>query len=378
MTNNPRQTLKGVKRFIIKIGSSSLTTPAGLNHRVIDRLCDELALLKDSGYEFAFVSSGAVAAGRAKARLTEAKSALSRTQALAAIGQGSLIEAYNNAFKRYGHVAAQVLITREDLDQRERYLNIRNTIAALFELGAIPIINENDTVAVEEIQFSDNDMLSAMIIPIVEAQAMIILTDTDGVYDHDPRTNPDAQRLRVIENLKRKDVTEIGGAPGQLGRGGMQSKLSAAYHAAELGIPTVIVPASRHQVITAVLQGEDVGTLVMPKTSHLSQKDHWMSLVTRPKGALVVDDGAARMLQGEGKSLLPVGIVAVEQHFKKGDPVEIRDSQGCVLAVGLSNYASEDVARILGANSKDVCGILGLRECDDEVVHRNNMILKKE
>ncbi len=378
MDKTSRKMLASCRRVLIKIGSQSLSTEKGLNNRMIERLCDELSQLRDSGREFALVSSGAIAQGRAIMKITDPAIALSRKQALAAIGQGSLIRAYTDAFKRYGYTAAQILITREDLDDRRRYLNIRNTFTALFELGAVPIINENDTVSVEEIQFTDNDMLSAMIIPLVEPQALIILTDTEGVYQDDPKTNPQAPLLSEIKDLKMKDIKTSSTAPGGLGRGGMQSKLNAAYHAALLGVPTVIAYAHEPNVISSVLEGKEVGTFVHPrKRGRLTQKDHWMSFVTRPKGRVIVDHGAASVIVNSGKSLLPCGVVEVEGLFKAGDPIEICEQEGGVIAVGLSNFTAEEVAKVKGANTSQVCVILE-KECDEEVVHRNNMILRKE
>ncbi|MRR37755.1 glutamate 5-kinase, partial [bacterium] len=216
-----RSMLASCRRILIKIGSQALSTEKGLNNRMIERLCDELSLLKDKGREIALVSSGAIAQGKTIMKMTDTGIALSRKQALAAIGQGSLIRAYTDAFRRYGHTAAQILITMDDLDDRRRYLNIRNTFTSLFELGAIPIINENDTVSVEEIQFTDNDMLSAMIIPLVEPQALIILTDIDGVFNEDPRSDPDAGLISEIRELKLKDIKAKSSEAGSLGRGGM-------------------------------------------------------------------------------------------------------------------------------------------------------------
>lgn len=378
MSTDARAQLKSCRRFLVKIGSRALTTGEGLNYRVIERLCDDLSLLRDEGRDFGLVSSGAIAAGFGLMGINDRQSALSHNQALAAIGQGDLIRAYSNAFRRYGYTAAQVLITRDDLDDRARYLNIRNTMSSLFELGAIPIINENDTVSVDEIKFTDNDMLSAMIAPIVEAQALIILTDTDGVYDADPRQDPGAERIPLIKDLKQKDIKATSGDAGDVGRGGMRSKLQAAYHASRIGIPAVIASAYTPQVIGRAMNGEDVGTLVLPRTSgKIRQKDHWMSFVTRPKGAVRVDDGAAAMITGNGKSLLPCGVIAVDGSFKTGDAVEIVDDRDQVLAVGLCNYCADEVRSIMGANSRDVCNILG-HECDEEIVHRNNMMLKKE
>ncbi|HHO75957.1 MAG TPA: glutamate 5-kinase, partial [Deltaproteobacteria bacterium] len=204
MNSSGRASLKSCRRILVKIGSRVLSTGRGMNNRVIDRLCDDLSLLRDNGKEFALVSSGAIAQGNAIMRIPKSHMSLSKKQALAAIGQGSLMRTYTDAFRRYGYTTSQILITREDLDDRRRYLNIRNTFTALFELGAIPIINENDTVSVEEIRFTDNDILSAMIIPLVEAQAMIILTDTEGVYLDDPRKNPDAEMISEIRDIKPK------------------------------------------------------------------------------------------------------------------------------------------------------------------------------
>ena len=378
MKGSSRSSLKSCKRILVKIGSRVLNTGNGLNNRVIDRLCDDLSLLRDKGKEFALVSSGAIAEGNAVMKVPRSSMTLSKKQALAAIGQGSLIRTYTDAFKRYGYKAGQILITREDLDDRRRYLNIRNTFTALFEFGAIPIINENDTVSVDEIQFTDNDMLSAMIVPLVEAQAMIILTDTPGVYLDDPRKNPDAEMISELKDIKPKDISDFGGDAGDMGRGGMKSKLQAAYHASLLGVPTVITSAYIPQVISEVLKGAEIGTFVHPrKKGRLTQKDHWISFVTRPKGKVIIDNGAASMLINKGKSLLPCGVVKVEGNFRAGDPIEIKEHKGEVIAVGLSNFTSDEIGKVKGANTKDVCTILS-HECDEEVVHRNNMILRKE
>jgi len=376
MSETDRQELANSKRILVKIGSSSLSIAEGLDYRVIERLCDDIAMLKDKGKEFAIVSSGAVASGRAITKGRVSGEALSRKQALAAIGQGTLIRAYNDAFMRYGHIAAQILLTRDDIDDRYRYLNIRNTFTALFELGAVPIINENDTVRVEEIQFSDNDMLSAMILPLLEAQLLIILTDTGGVCREDPHVRPDTERIPEIKDLKLKDIKTVSTQAGASGRGGMHSKLMAAYHAGLLGVPTVIANARTPHVISAILAGEDLGTLIIPThKERMSQKDHWIGFVSIPKGRVIIDDGAVTMLTQRGKSLLPAGVTGVEGRFVEGDTVEIVDIKGQVIAAGLSNFTSEDVGRIMGANTKDLVNILD-KECDEEIVHRNNMILK--
>ena len=378
MKSGTRAGLKKCKRVLIKIGSQVLNTGHGLNNRVIERICDDVALMRDSGKEFALVSSGAIAEGRAIMKVFDAKTALSKKQALAAIGQGSLMRAYTDAFKRYGYTAAQILITREDLDDRRRYLNIRNTFTSLFEMGAVPIINENDTVAVEEIQFTDNDMLAAMILPLVEAHILIILTDIEGVYSKDPKTHKDAAIIHEMPELRPKDLKSYGEGGNTLGRGGISSKVEAAYRASMLGVPTIIASAYTPQVISSILEGREIGTFVHPKKkAMLTQKDHWLGFVSRPKGRGVVDEGAATMVLTRGKSLLPVGVVDVTGSFMAGDPVEIVQKNGEAIAVGLSNFTTEEVIKIMGASTKDLALILNY-DCEEEVVHRNNMILRKE
>ncbi len=378
MKSGTRAGLKKCKRVLIKIGSQVLSTGQGLNNRVIERICDDLSLMMDKGKEFAVVSSGAIAQGTAIMNIPDKKTALSKKQALAAIGQGSLMRAYTDAFRRYGHTAAQILITREDLDNRRRYLNIRNTFSSLFDFGAIPIINENDTVAVDEIQFTDNDMLAAMIVPLVEAQLMIILTDIEGLYSKDPKVHKDATIIHEIPELRPKDLKAYSDVANPMGRGGIKSKLQAAYRASLLGVPTIIASAYIPQVINQILDGNQIGTFVHPKKKvMLTQKEHWLGFVSRPKGKVFVDDGAAAMVLNKGKSLLAVGVVDVEGSFHAGDPVEIMQKGSEVIAIGLSNFATEELIKIKGQSTKDLASILSY-DCDEEVVHRNNMILRKE
>jgi glutamate 5-kinase len=378
MKTGTRAGLRKCKRVLIKIGSQVLNTGQGLNNRVIERICDDLSLMMDKGKEFAVVSSGAIAEGTAIMKIPDKKTALSKKQALAAIGQGSLMRAYTDAFRRYGYTAAQILITREDLDNRRRYLNIRNTFSSLFELGAVPIINENDTVSVDEIQFTDNDMLAAMIVPLVEPHAMVILTDIEGLYSKDPKAHSDATIIRDIPELKPKDLKAYSDVANPMGRGGIRSKLQAAYRASLLGVPTIIASAYIPQVISAIFEGKEVGTFVHPKKkAMLTQKDHWLGFVSRPKGKIFIDDGAAAMVLNRGKSLLPVGVVDASGSFRPGDPVEIVQDGGEPIAIGLSNFASEEILKIKGASTKELASILDY-DCDEEVVHRNNMILRKE
>ncbi len=373
-----RPSFKNVKRILVKIGSRVLNTGQGLNYRVIERICDDLSMLKDRGIDIGIVSSGAIAAGNALLGIRDHNVGLSKKQALAAVGQGKLMSAYNDAFTRYGYKVAQILITLEDLENRKRYLNVRNTLSALLEFGVIPIINENDTVAVEEIQFTDNDMLASMILPIMEAGLLIILTDTDGVYSADPKTSKNAERISVIEHLKSSDVDRASPLAGKWGRGGIESKLKAAYHASLLGVPTIIASAYTDHVVSEAINGNDLGTVVLPsRRKKITSRGHWMSFVKRPKGSIYVDDGALRAILDSGKSLLPCGVTGIKGEFKTGDAVEIVDKTGKVIAVGLSNFPSHELEQVKGANTKDIARILG-KECDDEVVHRDNMILRKE
>jgi glutamate 5-kinase len=257
-------------------------------------------------------------------------------------------------------------------------LNIRNTFTAIFEFGIVPIINENDTVSTEEIQFTDNDMLSAMIVPIIEAHALIILTDTDGVLSVDPRLDSHATRISEIKNLTLKQINDASKDTGKMGKGGMASKLRAAYHVSLLGLSTVIASAYHPQVVSSILDAGNIGTIVLPRQKKkLSQRGHWISFVTRPKGNIEIDAGAKKMIISAGKSLLPSGIVRAEGDFKAGDSVEILDTERDIIAIGLSNFNLREVIQIKGAKTKDVHHILG-KETNEEVVHRNNMILKKE
>jgi glutamate 5-kinase len=378
MKTGTRAGLRKCKRVLIKIGSQVLSTGQGLNNRVLERICDDLSLMMDKGREIAVVSSGAIAEGKAIMNVTDRNTALSKKQALAAIGQGSLMRAYTDAFRRYGYTAAQILITRDDLDNRHRYLNIRNTFSSLFDLGTVPISNENDTVSTDEIQFTDNDMLAAMIVPLVEPHIMILLTDTEGIYSQDPKTHPDATIIRDIPELKPKDLKAFSDEANPLGRGGIKSKLQAAYRASLLGVPTIIASAYIPQVVSSILEGREVGTFVHPKKkAAVTQKDHWLGFVSRPKGKVFIDDGAAAMVLYRGKSLLPVGVVDVSGTFRTGDPVEIVKEGGECIAIGLCNFSSGEVLRIKGAGTKDLSSILNY-DCEEEVVHRNNMILRKE
>jgi len=373
-----RPGFKNTKRILVKIGSRVLNTGKDLNYRVIERICDDLSMLKDRGMDIGIVSSGAIAAGNALLGIRDSNISLSKKQALAAIGQGRLMSAYSDAFSRYGYKVAQILITLEDLENRKRYLNVRKTLGALLDFGVIPIINENDTVAVEEIQFTDNDTLASMILPIIEANMLIILTDTEGVYSSDPKRTKDAQRISVIERLKPSDIDKASPFAGKWGRGGLESKLKAAYHASLLGVPTVIASAYTDHVVSGIIDGKDLGTLVLPsKSKKMTPRVHWVGFVKRPRGKISVDDGATKAILNSGKSLLPCGVLNVEGDFKTGDAVEILDKHGKVIAVGLTNFPSHEVEQIKGANTNDIVKILG-KECDEEIVHRDNMILRKE
>jgi glutamate 5-kinase len=379
MKSGTRAGLRKCKRILIKIGSQVLSTGKGLNNRVIERVCDDLSLMMDKGREFALVSSGAIAEGTAIMKLPDKKTALSKNRPWRPSGRAASCAPIRMPSGDTAIPRPRSSSPGKTWTTAAGILNIRNTFSSLFELGAIPIINENDTVAVDEIQFTDNDMLAAMIVPLVEPHLLIILTDIEGLYSEDPKAHADATIIHEVEDLKPKDLKAFSDVANPMGRGGIKSKLAAGYRASLLGVPTIIASAYIPQVISQILEGKEVGTFVHPKKkAMLTQKDHWLGFVSRPKGKVLVDDGAAAMVLNKGKSLLPVGVVDVEGSFHAGDPVEIVRKKGAeAIAIGLSNFSTEEIMKIKGAATRELASILDY-ECDEEVVHRNNLILRKE
>lgn len=378
MKHRPQhQLVTRAKRVVIKIGSGVLTEAEGLNQAVIARLADEVARLRAEGREVILVSSGAIAAGFKKMGLPGRPQGIPQKQAVAAIGQSTLMLTYEEAFERYGLKVAQLLLTRDDLAHRRRYLNARNTLFTLLNWEVIPIINENDTVAVEELRFGDNDNLSALISSLACVDLLVILTDTDGLYDRDPRQHPDARLISLVEKMDSRLEKAATHLPGVVGCGGMSSKIQAARKASSAGIPVIIANGLAPSILQQIFKGAEVGTLFLPQMKKISSRQYWIAYTLNPRGEIVVDDGAREVLLHQGKSLLPAGIVEVHGRFGVGAAVRLADSEGQVFGMGLSNYSSQDIARIKGLKTVEIEHYLGHKGYD-EVVHRDNMVVFPE
>ncbi len=366
--------LKNVRRVVVKVGSAVLTTANGLDIDAIERLCEEISWLKTRGYEIIVISSGAIAAGVRKIGLKKKPTNIPEKQAAAAAGQSILMQAYENAFGRHDQQTAQVLLTRDDLSHRRRFLNARNTLLTLLRWKVTPIINENDTVMVEEIKFGDNDNLSAMITSLIQADLLINLTNIEGLYESDPRQNPNARLLDVVPKVDRRVERMADRKPGTDGRGGMYSKIQAAKKAAMTGAPTVIANGRRENILREILGGADVGTLFLPQSRTMASRKYWLAFTTHPTGSLYLDEGAVKAIVEQGKSLLSKGIKSVEGQFGVGSPVSCVDGAGKTVAVGLANYPSGDLRKIAGAGSDEIERILGYKFYD-EIIHRDNLVV---
>ena len=369
-----KKLLKRVKRVVIKIGSRVLTDDDGaLDMAVIGLICNDIAALRRKGLQVVVVSSGAIAAGRSELGLTKPKT-IPQKQAAAAIGQTRLMRAYEEAMKPHELKVAQVLLTSEDLANRKRFLNARATLDTLLGFDIIPVINENDTVVVDEIKFGDNDNLSALVTNMAEADLLMILTDIEGLYSADPRTDPAAQLIPVVNSVTREIERMAGGSGSAVGTGGMATKVAAAKKAAQNGAPTIMVPGKQAGIITAAMGGAEVGTFFLPDSSGLNRRKHWLAYTLKPAGRITVDDGARDVLQKKGKSLLPSGIVRVEGRFERGGCVRICGLDGKEFARGLADYSVGEIARLAGCKSCDIEKILGYRY-GDVVVHRDNLVV---
>ncbi len=372
--SNRIQTLKEAKRIVVKIGSAVLTTAEGINLGLICRLADQLATLHERGVDIVLVSSGAVAAGRNSIPSGAKLDDLPARQAASAIGQSRLMHEYDETFRRFGLVTSQVLLTRDDLKHRDRFLNARNTLSRLLEWRVIPIINENDTVAVQELEFGDNDTLASLILNVVEADLFINLTSADGVFDKNPDKNPDAKPLACIENVHDLDLDAMCDGKTAVGSGGMFSKMRAANRAAQLGVPTLILAGKDRMIIERVFNGEECGTWIVPDEKSVSRRKYWLAYHCDPAGDLIVDEGAEKALLSGGKSLLPAGIIDVDGKFKAGELVRVVNKEGKSLAVGLTCYSSTDMVKIMGSKSCNIESILG--KCSyPEAIHRDNLLL---
>lgn len=363
-----------VKRIVVKVGSGILTGNDGLNRQVINNITKSVSALKEEGYEIILVSSGAIASGLKKVGYTAKPDSVAEKQAMAAVGQISLMNAYEKAFLRYGHMTAQVLITSDDITNRRRYLNARNTVFTLLSWGIIPVINENDTVVIEEIKFGDNDNLSAMVANMTESHVLINLTDIDGLYDDDPRVNKKARLIPVIEKINNTIFNYASSTPGALGTGGMASKVISAKKATLKGIPVVIANGRKKDIINKIIKGENAGTLFLHRDSAICGRKHWIAFSRSIKGEISIDAGAVKALVNRGKSLLPSGMTDISGKFNRGDSVQVLDIEKNEIAIGMTDYNSSDLSKIKGLKSTEIESVLGYKHNDD-VIHRDNLVI---
>jgi glutamate 5-kinase len=363
------------RRLVVKVGSALLTNKerTGVDGRMLLSLVTQLAAQRDAGREVLLVTSGAVALGLGVMGLTERPSDLASMQACAACGQVRLMHHYAEAFGLCAVGVGQVLLTHADLADRRRYLNARRAIAAMLARGVVPIFNENDTVASDEIKLGDNDTLAAEIVGLTDADGLILLTDRDGLFNKDPRSNPDAQRVPFVAEVTDEIRAMAGGTAG-LGTGGMSTKVRAAHVAAQGGAWTIIAPGRQAGVLDAIVNSQDVGTLFAGALERQPARKRWIAGTLRPRGVLTVDAGAARAVKDGKGSLLPAGITKVEGSFESGEPVEIRGPDGVVLARGLTAYGSEEIQKIAGHKTADIAQLLGYKYAD-EVIHRDDLVL---
>ena len=363
------------KRWVVKIGSSLLTDDGqGLAVDAIDAWVEQMASLQKQGCELLLVSSGAVAEGMTRLGWSQRPHSVHDLQAAAAVGQMGLIQAYESRFQKYGLHTAQVLLTHDDLSDRQRYLNARSTLRTLLKLGVIPVVNENDTVTTDEIRFGDNDTLAALVANLVEADLLIFLTDQDGMLDADPRTNPDAALISEARAGDASLETMASGSGGALGRGGMLTKVRAAARAARSGTMTLIASGKEADILRRVAANESLGTRLYPAAMPLAARKQWLAGHLQTRGKLILDAGAMKVLQDAGSSLLPVGVTAVEGEFSRGDLVVCDGPDKQEVARGLVNYSAADARRIMGQPSSRIEELLGYVD-EPELIHRDNLAL---
>jgi glutamate 5-kinase len=361
--------------LVVKVGTNVLTHSDGtLDPPRLQSLADQVQRIRESGRKVALVSSGAIGAGIGRLSLDKRPSDLRQLQACAAVGQSFLMRAYEECLAGKGVHTAQILLTASDFDNRARYLNARNTILTLFEWDCLPVINENDTVSVAEIRFGDNDHLAAMVTNLIQAPLLILLTVVDGLYSSDPRTDPNASILGTVPCIDASIVDKAGDSRSPLGSGGMRSKLRAARLATEAGESVVIANGSRPGVLDAIMAGEKLGTLFLPHGGTMPAWKRWLGYTARPRGRLIVDAGARRAVQTQGRSLLPIGVLQVVGSFGKGDVIALSDAEGTEFARGLTNYSASDAARILGLRTEQISDVLGGLPYE-EIVHRDNLVV---
>lgn len=367
--------LQTYRRLVIKVGSAVISGPGGRQQQLA--IASQVAALRGEGREVVLVSSGAMATGLGKLGFKERPKTMPAKQAIAAVGQPTLMYWWEQAFGWYDLKVAQILLTAEDLAHRHRYLNARQTLETLLEWGIVPIINENDTVMVDEIKFGDNDQLSALIATLVGADLLILLSDIEALYDADPRTHPTARPIPYVERVDAQVLQMAGDSPNQVGTGGMRSKLLAAQKAQAAGVPTLLLPGTRPQSIAEALRGEPVGTLFAGGSRRYSGKKLWLYQLPKPQGEIVVDAGASGALRQGGASLLPAGILEVRGQFGVGEAVRCLDEKGNLIGVGLVNYSATELKRIRRRQTKDIETILGYKNTD-EAIHRDYFALVSE
>ena len=368
-----RASIKAKKRWVIKVGSALLTDDGqGLDKQLVQQLMEQMVTLREHGVEVILVSSGSVAAGMNILGMTSRPDRVNLLQAAAAVGQASLVRCYEQACAPFSVNIAQVLLTHADIANRERYLNARSTLTTLLKLDVLTVINENDTVATDEICFGDNDNLAALVANLVDADLLVLLTDQDGLFTADPRSNKDA---KLVDNVSADDPTlrPMASGSSNLGRGGMVTKLTAAQSANRSGASTIIANGRTTQILLRLFEGEQIGTLLLAN-QRLASRKQWMAGQMRINGSVVLDDGASSVLQRKGSSLLPVGVTQVQGKFARGELISCLDQAGKEIARGLTNYSADEVAKLMGQPSNRIAELIGYRG-DDELIHRDNLVI---
>ncbi|MBI4743539.1 MAG: glutamate 5-kinase [Actinobacteria bacterium] len=366
------------KRIVIKIGSSTITSKSGnLDLNQLENLVEDISKLKNKGFDIVLVSSGAIAAGVERLGLSVRPTLIPELQAAASVGQGLLIEQYANLFKKYNLNVGQVLLTQADTTHRQQYLNARNTIDKLLEFGVIPIINENDTTAIDEIRFGDNDTLAALVASLANADLLIVLTDIDGLYTGNPRTDKEAKLIDQVDEITEEIEALAGGIGSNLAVGGMVTKIEAAKVATFSGIGMVIANGKKENVLEEIMSSKPVGTFFVPRKKEVAGRKRWIAFGRISKGKIIVDDGAKNALCLKGKSLLAAGVIRSEGNFIADDAVDIADMNGCVFARGLTNYSASELGQIKGLKTSEISSVLS-DDFEQEVIHRDCLVILKQ
>jgi glutamate 5-kinase len=375
MSIQERRLLLDRKKIIVKLGSKILAVSGGgVDQAFLDRLAEEIAELSSQGREFILVSSGAILMGMQEMGQVRQPTSVRNKQALAAVGQSLLMQAYAKAFSHHGMKVAQVLLTREGLEDRGRFVVARNTMETLLNMKVIPVINENDTVAVDEIRFGDNDFLASMVVNLNDADLLVLLTNTQGLFSRDPRLG-EGNLVEVVEDVD-EDIVGMAGGPGSSGSGGMSSKVLAAKRTAHMGVPTVIADGRVKEILKGILLGEPVGTLFLPSREKLAARKHWIAYSSNPKGTIILDEGAVKALTLKHRSLLPAGVMEVSGRFDEGALVRCVDRDGNEIARGVTCFSSDQIRRIMGRHSNEIKNILG--QCPgEEIIHKDDLVLSE-